>query len=167
VIPIGSAPVAALSELHIACMGSEGWTEASLARLLSAPAARGLALERSNGAVAGFVLAFAAADEAEILALCVAPDARRQGHARALLQRLARDLAGQGIAALHLEVRASNTAARLLYAAAGFKETGRRKGYYAATPDRPQEDAVLMASTLDPAAIEKGGPEGPPSGNIT
>ena len=47
-------------------------------------------------------------------------------------------------AALRLEVRESNAAARALYTKHGFRETGRRRGYYR----DPIEDAVLYARPL-------------------
>ena len=94
---------------------------------------------------AGFIIAFAAADEAEILALCVAPGHRRRGLARALLRKLAKQLAAHGIVRLHLEVRASNLAARELYARSGFVESGRRKGYYRGLDGAAAEDAITMA----------------------
>jgi ribosomal-protein-alanine N-acetyltransferase len=43
-----------------------------------------------------------------------------------------------------LEVRESNAAAQRLYLSAGFKQTGRRKGYYT----RPAEDAILYQREL-------------------
>jgi ribosomal-protein-alanine N-acetyltransferase len=47
----------------------------------------------------------------------------------------------QGAKVAWLEVRPSNAAARTLYASFGFKEVGRRPGYY----DDTKEDAILLA----------------------
>ena len=47
---------------------------------------------------------------------------------------------------MFLEVRPSNVAGRALYADAGFREIGIRRGYYPAAQGR--EDAVVMESAL-------------------
>ena len=151
-VPIHSAQAAALAALHRQCMGADdGWTNAGMQRLTDAEAAQVLCFwgpPDLDGGHAGkeplaFVLAFVAAGEAEILALCVAPERQRQGLARKLLRQLAEDLAEQGTDRVYLEVRASNFAARELYRQAGFVETGRRKGYYQGT-----EDAVVMGKDI-------------------
>ena len=96
-----------------------------------------------HGHVAGFAVARKVApDELEILNLAVEPAFRLRGAGRALL----RALLNVPVRVLFLEVRASNEAARKLYASAGFQELGVRKGYY---PDRsrpggPTEDAIVM-----------------------
>jgi len=145
--PLHTDDTAALAALHRQVMGeADGWSDAGLRRLLTATAARGFQAT-ADGALAGYILAFAAADEAEILALVVSPGHRRMGLARRLLRALARQLADSQIVRLHLEVRASNLAARELYSRNSFAETGRRKGYYAGAATLPPEDAVTM--TLD------------------
>lgn len=84
---------------------------------------------------AGFVLARAAADEAEILTLAVVPAWRRRGLGAALLAAAQRRAASLGAAQLFLEVAADNDAARALYAGAGFEAVGLRRGYYAGGRD--------------------------------
>jgi len=148
IVPLRAANAEALAALHRQVMNEpDGWSDAGLRRLLTARAARGFQAE-TGGAIAGYVLAFAAADEAEILALCVAQDHRRKGLAQALLRDLARELAAGQIIRLHLEVRASNFPARRLYARTGFIETGRRKGYYSGAVGEPAEDAITMMREL-------------------
>lgn len=93
-----------------------------------------------HGAPVAAALVRVVAGEGELLRLAVHPSARRQGHARALVEAILADLAGGLPYGLHLEVRASNEAARALYRATGFAEVGRRPDYYAS----PVEDAVLM-----------------------
>ena len=71
-----------------------------------------------------------AADEAEILSVAVAPARRGRGLARALLDLHLRRLAGLGVRAVFLEVDEGNMPARGSIARAGFREVGRREGYY-------------------------------------
>jgi ribosomal-protein-alanine N-acetyltransferase len=53
-------------------------------------------------------------------------------------------LGGRGAGEILLEVREGNEAALGLYGSLGFREEGRRKGYYG----EPVEDAVLMRMKL-------------------
>ncbi len=97
-----------------------------------------------RGVVAGYVVAYCAADEGEILNLGVAPAHRRQGIGRALVERVFQELAGRGVRTVYLEVRASNAAARQLYESLGFGEVARRARYYR----RPVEDAVVLRAAI-------------------
>lgn len=83
------------------------------------------------------------AQEAELLRIAVDPARRGEGLAKALLAAAEAELAALRIQDLHLEVRVSNAAARALYAAAGWRESGLRMGYY-----RDGEDAALYAKRL-------------------
>jgi ribosomal-protein-alanine N-acetyltransferase len=88
----------------------------------------------------GYLVFWVVLDEMHILNLAVHPDHRRQGTARRLLAEgmaLAQTL---GAKIAWLEVRPSNHAAQALYESFGFKEMGRRPGYY----DDTQEDALLL-----------------------
>jgi ribosomal-protein-alanine N-acetyltransferase len=142
----------AIARLHAATF-DDGWDAISIARLLAHPGA--VACVASAGAppvIGGFVLAQVAADEAEILTVAVAPEWRRKGIARRLVERAQRDAARRGARMLFLEVAASNAGAIALYASAGFAEAGRRKGYYT-RPDGRREDAIVMrcAIAADPS----------------
>lgn len=79
------------------------------------------------------------AGELWLFEIAVAPDRRRQGIARALLQH-AVGAVWDGEGPFLLEVRASSEGAQALYREQGFAEIGRRPGYY--PPDG--EAAVLM-----------------------
>jgi [ribosomal protein S18]-alanine N-acetyltransferase len=74
----------------------------------------------------------------------VAPSARRIGVGKRLLERLLDGARETHSTSVFLEVRESNVAARTLYEKLGFRETGRRKSYYAS----PLEDAVLYSLAL-------------------
>jgi ribosomal-protein-alanine N-acetyltransferase len=78
----------------------------------------------------GFVLVQAVLDEAEITTIVVANHARRRGVARRLLEKLRDRLTKSGVTRLLLEVAQDNPGAIALYNANGFREIGRRKGYY-------------------------------------
>ena len=91
-------------------------------------------------AVAGYVVALDAADEGEILNVAVTPSARRAGIGRSLVHAVISALAERGVRQIYLEVRESNAGARAMYAALGFQEVGRRRGYYR----RPVEDAIVL-----------------------
>lgn len=79
-----------------------------------------------------------AIQEAELLRIAVLPEARSRGLGRDLLSACQDRLGLEGILTLHLEVRVSNTPARRLYEALGWKATGLRPKYY-----RDGEDAAL------------------------
>jgi ribosomal-protein-alanine N-acetyltransferase len=87
--------------------------------------------------IVGFLVArTVAADEREILNLAVAPDFRRKGVARELVNSALGGFRGD----VYLEVRESNGVARELYKSLGFKELSKRKEYY----DSPPETAIVM-----------------------
>lgn len=94
-----------------------------------------------------YLVAMPAAGTMHLLNLTVAPDHRRQGHARHLLDWLADQARCRGLEAIWLEVRASNVAARRLYGACGYTECGKRRAYYPAGHSL-REDAVLMSLVL-------------------
>ena len=85
------------------------------------------------------------AEQAEMIDLRVLDAERRQGFGRQLLWASLTAL--EGIKTVDLEVRASNASARALYESLGFRESGTRPDYYAATAGR--EDAVLMSLSLN------------------
>jgi ribosomal-protein-alanine N-acetyltransferase len=78
--------------------------------------------------------------ECELEFVLVAPQARRRGIGRTLVQTVLAWARGLGAEEISLEVRQSNAGALRLYEQCGFVVAGRRPGYYA----DPTEDAVLM-----------------------
>ncbi|MDA8253231.1 MAG: GNAT family N-acetyltransferase [Rhodospirillales bacterium] len=130
---------AALAAIHAAAFPpAEHWGEAAIATQLTLPG--GFALLHLAG---GMALGRLAADEAEILALAVVPARRRTGLGRALLAAAEEHIAAAGARVVFLEVSFANAPARALYAAAGYGEIGRRRGYY---PDG--SDALVLARPL-------------------
>lgn len=106
----------------------EAWTRAQTLGVLALPGVR-LTLALADGRPAGFALARAIVDEAELLLLAVHPAHRRAGIGGALLRAVEADCGARGVTRLHLEVRANNPATRL-YAAHGLAPVGERRGYY-------------------------------------
>lgn len=96
---------------------------------------------------AGFVMSRHAADEAEILSIVIAVGHRRSGLAANLLGAHLSRLAGNGVTQVFLEVEEGNIAAERLYRHLGFREVGRRKGYYP-KPDGSRATAVAMRLDL-------------------
>lgn len=142
--PVTPADLEALAAVHAASF-SPSWTAAELAWMLESPGLGLVADEPSHAA--GFVLARAIGDEAEILTLAVRPGSRRRGVAAILLEALIVLLRERAVATLFLEVAADNSAALRLYARAGFAESGRRRDYYARAA-APPVDAVVMMKRL-------------------
>lgn len=103
-----------------------------------------MAVAECDGAVAGYVVTRAMADEGEILNLAVAADQRRRGVGRRLAGTALEQLAASGARTVYLEVRESNAAARRLYGSLGFAEVGRRQGYYR----RPTEAALILRAAI-------------------
>lgn len=93
-----------------------------------------------DGTVAGYICAESVMDEGHILNLGVHTAYRRRGIAASLVKHVIEELKSRGCRFLYLEVRASNSAARRLYAGFGFAIVGIRKNYYLA----PNEDGVIM-----------------------
>ncbi|WP_119257428.1 GNAT family N-acetyltransferase [Shinella zoogloeoides] len=102
------------------------------------------ALGRTAG---GFVLARAAAGEAEILTIGVDERFGRAGLGWRLMLAALREAKMRGAEAIFLEVDEGNAAARGLYAKLGFSKVGERKAYYAAA-DGSRSTALVMRRDL-------------------
>jgi ribosomal-protein-alanine N-acetyltransferase len=140
-----------LAALHARCFTSpRPWNEAEFADILADP----LAFLLVEGD-AGFLLGRAVAGEAELLTIAVAPEARQRGLGRKLVSRFLYQARLRGAETAFLEVAEDNTAAKTLYARAGFTEAGRRRGYYRAPTGQAVDALVLrrvLAEAADPAS---------------
>lgn len=119
----------------------EAYTDA-LAHSAAAPRLAHVA--ELEGHVIGFVMANIVTGEAEIESVAVAAEYRRRGVAAHLLHRLIADLRAACASRIMLEVRESNIVAQRLYTHMGFRQTGRRRGYY----HSPVEDAFVFEMHL-------------------
>ena len=147
-------PIAAA--LHAASF-EQPWNETSIAGLLAMPGGFGF-VAVADAQPVGLTIALATGEEAEILTLGVLPRFRRRGVGRSLLAAVTDRLARAGGARLLLEVAADNVAAQALYRDAGFREVGRRPGYYQRASGQAV-DALLLA-----CVIVAHGPEGASAG---
>lgn len=95
----------------------------------------------------GFALGRVIFDEVELLTIAVDPVAHRQGIGARLLAAFGVTASGMGATRGFLEVAEDNPAARALYLRAGWRVSGRRKGYYRDAAGAPV-DAILMDITL-------------------
>ncbi len=118
---------------------TDPWSRRSFADLIDRPGVHFL-VATVDDAVAGYAVAYFAADEAELANIAVVPARHRHGVGRRLLDAVLAAVHGDGAVEIWLEVRQSNAAARHLYDRVGFIEVGLRRRYY----DRPVEDAIVM-----------------------
>lgn len=96
--------------------------------------------------VLGYILFWHVADEIHLLNVAVAPQARRAGIGRALVDDLLAYARAKRAAHVLLEVRASNDGAIALYEHLGFKRFNVRVRYYA-----DDEDGIEMMLDLGPS----------------
>ncbi len=135
---------AALADLGAQAL-ARGWSPVSLALELEHPDAWAWTLRPlpAPARPEGLLLARRVLDELHVLLVAVAPARRRRGGASALVAAALERARKERLVAVHLEVRASNEPALVLYRRHGFLAVGRRPRYY-----EGREDAVLMTLIL-------------------
>ena len=145
--PAAIADCDALSEVHASAF-RRGWSDAEFESLLVQPGVHALLACHRNWfgreAAIGFILYRLAAEEAEVLAVAVAPDYRRRGVGRQLMEEAMRHAYREGAGEIHLEVEDTNSAAIALYRDIEFRESGRRTGYYAQERETPGGALVMV-----------------------
>jgi len=139
--------VTLLAELHKACFDVP-WDVKAMTDLLSMPGTRAFVIGPAEGVPAGFVIANCASDQADILAIGILPDHRRDRLGSRLLHHLSEQMRSLGVGEIFLEVAADNASAIGLYKACGYIEIGRRENYYAV--GRANRTAVQMKCDLEP-----------------
>ncbi len=143
--PVGPAAAKLLAELHGESFVTQ-WTETAFSEMLGIPGTQAIVVSSQNNPM-GFVLFRKAADEAEILTICIRPALRQKGHGKLLVQHLEKLLKNEGVKSLFIEVAVSNQEAFALYAASGFEKAGTRKNYYERSGGK-REDALIMRKGL-------------------
>ena len=132
-----------LGDLHARAF-DKAWSASEIAKLMENAAV--FALISRGAEVQGFVMAWAAAGDAELLTVAVVPEARRKGVGASLVTSAGVAALVRGAASMHLEVAEDNGAARALYAKLGYEEAGRRHAYYAG--EGGSVDAIVMRRPL-------------------
>ena len=138
IVPMAARHVAPIAALEQQCF-SDPWSEAAIAPELKNPLSLWLVAEQGD-TLLGYIGSQSVPPEADMMNLAVAPAARRQGIAEALVHALEAALREKGTESLTLEVRVSNLPARTLYEKLGFEPVGLRKNYYF----HPKEDACIL-----------------------
>ena len=144
--PAARADAAAIAAAEQVCFG-DPWSAAGIAELFeNRTVMRLLALGGGpEMRLAGYAFARVIAGEAEILNIAVLPLFRRRGVGGRLLEAAVTAVRTGGATELFLEVRESNTAAKALYFARGFRPVGVRTDYYR----NPPENAVVLRLGLE------------------
>jgi len=143
--PLSIKDVDRLLRLNLRCFKQgENYTRQTFNYLLTQPQSLGFGAETPSGDMAGFVLLMNNPDgAAHITTVGVAPEHRRRGVARRLIEELEDVLRQKDVSTIVLEVRVSNTAAQDLYAHAGYSVVKRMVRYY-----HNGEDGFLMMKSL-------------------
>ena len=117
------------------------WThESFLHEIERNPFACNRIVRSRQGSVVGYASAWMVDSEVRINNIAVGEQFRGLGYGEVLLRSLLELGKTLGCVVATLEVRPSNTTAISLYTKLGFRESGRRKGYYTDT----REDALVM-----------------------
>lgn len=132
------ADLAGVLFVERACF-SEPWSEKVYRETLALPYAFYYVAEE-EGRIVGTAGLQVIAGEGEISNVAVLPEMRRRGTAAAILDRLLAEAEASGVTDFTLEVRAGNRPAIALYEGFGFREEGRRPGFY----EHPKEDALIL-----------------------
>lgn len=127
------------------------WTEESLRHDIVENKLATYIVADLEGELIGYIGLWSIFDEGHINNVAVLPKYRRMHVGTVLMNTLIDATEAAGLKSHTLEVRASNTAAQGLYEKFGFKESGRRPGYY----EDNGEDAIIMWRIGDPGNVEE------------
>ncbi|MFS0884107.1 ribosomal protein S18-alanine N-acetyltransferase [Aeromicrobium sp. 179-A 4D2 NHS] len=130
-----------LESIERASFGSDAWSAAQLRDELQDD--RIVLVHVDEFGVQGYASIRLFVPEAELMRIGVGLGSRRQGVGSRLLEAVEDAARSRGAERMLLEVADDNEPALALYRRAGYRETGRRRGYY-----RSGADAVLMDRRL-------------------
>jgi [ribosomal protein S18]-alanine N-acetyltransferase len=127
------------------------WPEADYVQALENVAARRVILVAvTGGEVLGFVVARMVDRQWELENIAVTIERQKKGIGQVLLHVLVDFVRHNEGETIFLEVRESNSFARVLYERCGFQQSGIRAGYYS----NPTETAVLYSFVCNPESLK-------------
>ncbi len=141
--PAASADVPGVAAREAELFHGDAWSSAQTAEELTAPDRLALVACDADGSVVGYAVARRSDDVVDLHRIGVAVHCRRAGIGGALLEEVRRAGRAGGGDRILLEVSAANVGALRFYAAAGFAEIDRRRGYY-----RDGSDALVLQAPL-------------------
>ncbi|HEX4132718.1 MAG TPA: ribosomal protein S18-alanine N-acetyltransferase [Pirellulales bacterium] len=125
------------------------WSEEEFVRCLRQRNCIGMVAEL-DGRVVGFMIYELHKTRLHVLNFCVAPELRRQGIGRRMVQKLVGKLSSQRRTRIMLEVRETNLAAQLFFRSLSFRAVNVLHDFY----DDTTEDAYLMQYRHRPVEAE-------------
>jgi ribosomal-protein-alanine N-acetyltransferase len=146
--PFETSDLPELLSLDARCFPPQiAYSRAELQYFVRHPRSTTIVAER-EGQVAGFCVVDwkqeAGRKLGHFITIDVAPELRRNGLGRLLMQAGEAELAGMGCFAIALEVAMNNAGAQAFYERLGYRDTGRIPGYYA-----DGTDAQVLRKGLD------------------
>lgn len=132
-----------IAKIEQDCFGVNAWSRSSIEDFIENGFSHVIAAEL-DGEIVGYAGVFIICGEAEVTNVAVAPEKRRHGIARRMMEKMIETAVSMDCELMMLEVREGNVPAKTLYENLGFTAVGKRRGYYA----HPREDAVLMTKIL-------------------
>ena len=128
--PLVAADLSALERMERALFGVSAWSRQMLADELVGPGRTYVGAELPGGSLVGYAGTWY--DGRDVQVMTVATDAGYQGRgiARRMLVALLDRAREQRAESVLLEVRVDNDPAIHLYESLGFRQLGRRRGYY-------------------------------------
>jgi len=143
--PLTNLDTEELMRLSLRCFsGTEAYNRATFEFLLGEPKVLGYKVVTASGMAAGFLFVMANhGNIAHITTIAVAPEHRKRGLARKLLDFAEKALIAKGIESVVLEVRVSNFGAQNLYSRRDYVIIQKLLTYYS-----DGEDAFLMSKSL-------------------
>ncbi|MEP5938582.1 MAG: GNAT family N-acetyltransferase [Erythrobacter sp.] len=134
-------------------MWGEAWNRRQVEDALTFPTIQCIVMDRTGAGpeetgepAAGFVLTRFVAGEEELLLIAVAPQFRRRGLGRKLIDQMVLNARHRGAEQIFLEMRRDNPA-ETLYRQVGFEPIGKRPDYYLSA-DGSRIDAITFGLKL-------------------
>ncbi len=145
VIPLKEKNLDEVLKLNLRCfLHGENYTKQTFQHLLTAPNILGYRIITTDRDIAGFIfIAVNNEKVGHITTIGVAPEHRKRGLAKKLLQHVEKALAKRNFDSVVLEVRVSNYIAQNLYHRLGYTIIQKLTSYYS-----DGEDAYMMSKSL-------------------